>query len=80
MDDIVERLREEIDSVKVDVQVLREAADEIERLREWKFVADLFGVAFRIDDWGQYPPSNGDDVHKAVMAYERLKTEEARRG
>lgn len=34
VDDIVERLREEIDSVKVDVQVLREAADEIERLRE----------------------------------------------
>jgi hypothetical protein len=53
---------------------------EIERLREWKSVADLFGVAFRVDEWGQYPPSNGDDVHKAVLAYERLKTKEARRG
>jgi hypothetical protein len=53
---------------------------EIERLQEWKSVADLFGVAFRVDEWGQYPPSNGDDVHKAVIAYERLKTKEARRG
>jgi hypothetical protein len=51
---------------------------EIERLQEWKLVADLFGVAFRVDEWGQYPPSNGDDVHKAVLAYERLKTKEAR--
>ena len=33
-DDIVTRLREECESLKVDVQVLREAADEIERLRE----------------------------------------------
>ncbi len=32
-DDIVTRLREEIDSLKVDVQVLRDAIAEIERLR-----------------------------------------------
>jgi len=32
-DDIVTRLRDECESLKVDVQVLREAADEIERLR-----------------------------------------------
>lgn len=35
-DNIVTRLREEIDSLKVDVQVLREAADEIERLTGWR--------------------------------------------
>lgn len=42
-DDIVTRLREECESLKVDVQVVREAADEIERLRaerdRWREVA-----------------------------------------
>ena len=33
IDDIVDRLLEECDSVKVDVQVLRDAVDEIIRLR-----------------------------------------------
>lgn len=58
----------------------RQALAEIKRLREWKAVADLFGAAFRMDEWGQYPPSNGDDVHQAARAYEQLRTEEARRG
>lgn len=67
------------DLANAEAKISNQAA-EIERLREWKLVADLFGVAFRVDEWGQYPPSNGDDVHEAVLAYERLKTKEARRG
>jgi hypothetical protein len=82
VDDIVDQLRNLASALERNQgrSTVVAAADEIERLREWKLVADLFGVAFRVDEWGQYPPSNGDDVHKAVLAYERLKTMEARRG
>lgn len=46
-DDIVTRLRDEIDSLKVDVQVLRDAADEIERLRS---VGDALVASIRNHD------------------------------
>ena len=60
-DDIVTRLRDECESLKVDVQVLREAADEIERLRamcdQFAESAKMFGtqwgsevVDFRINE------------------------------
>lgn len=60
--------------------IVQDAKAEIERLLKYKEVADLFGAAFRMDEFGQYPPSNGDDVHRAVLAYTRLKTAETRRG
>lgn len=91
-DDVVERLRlaakpEEWTSVwgltVVRCSLMREAADEIERLREasnrWKHVAALFGEAFAIDEFGQYVPSDGSDVFRAVLAYEQAKREEADR-
>lgn len=62
------------------VDVVSDALTEIERLWEWKAVADLFGAAFRLDEWGQYPPSNADGIHQAACAYERLRTKEFRRG
>ena len=91
-DDIADRLRlaakpEEMASVwgltVVRCSMMREAADEIERLRvadsRWRHVAQLFGEAFAVDEYGQYVPSDGSDVFRAVLAYEQAKREEARR-
>jgi hypothetical protein len=80
-DDIVTRLRELAakqdaewsDPTDAPLTMYQVAADEIERLREWKKVADLFGIAFRMDEFGQYPVTNGDDVHQAVLAWERAR-------
>jgi len=58
--------------------ITTEAADEIERLREWKEVAKMFGECFRMDEFGQFPTSNDGDVLEAVKAWERLRTKEAR--
>lgn len=79
----IERLRAEVNmmaSAQAGWGKVARLTDEIEQLREYKAVADMFGAAFRMDEWGQYPPSNGDDVHQAALAYERLKTKEARHG
>lgn len=60
--------------------VHREAADEIERLQDerdnWKRVADLFGKAYTTDESGQFAISNGSDLFRAVMAYERALRDE----
>ena len=53
---------------------LAQAADEIERLREWKAVANMFGECFRMDEFGQSPVSDGQDVFQATLAWERLRT------
>ena len=90
-DDIVTRLRKinnrlevsqlrEVNHLKVaDVQnSLTEAISEIERLREWKQVADMFGQCFRMDEFGQSLVSDGKDVFEATLAWERLRTKDAR--
>lgn len=55
--------------------VHREAADQIERLQDerdnWKKVAELFNNAYTTDESGQFAISNGSDLFRAVMAYER---------
>lgn len=53
-EDIVTRLHEEIDSLKVDVQVLRDAADEIERLRA---AGDALAINYELmleQDWSAF--------------------------
>lgn len=83
-DDIVTRLLNACDSNNcwcpmIDKRcIYAEAADEIERLREWKAVADMFGECFRMDEFGQFPTSNDGDVLEAVKAWERLQTKDAR--
>lgn len=80
--DIVNRLRRLVDEQRgyrnLQWHCLK-AADEIEVLREecnrWKHVAELFGEAFAINEYGQYVDSDGSDVHRAVLAYERAKRE-----
>ena len=73
-DDIVTRLHEEIDSLKADVQVLRDAITEIERLRAE--LADVWtianGLATRIENI-----SSGNAA--ALQAYDNA-LHEARRG
>lgn len=60
-----------------DATLYRRAADEIERLRaernEWRCVVTLFGDAFAIDEFGQFVPSDGSDVIRAVLAYEEAR-------
>ena len=60
--------------------VHREAADEIERLQaerdNWKKVAELFNNAYTTDESGQFAISNGSDLFRAVMAYERALRDE----
>lgn len=55
-DDIVTRLLEEIDSLKVDVQVLRDAIVEIERLRAaGDALAEMVAVRLPLEgDWPDY--------------------------
>ena len=87
-DDIVTRLRQHCDTSHIpnlpcdwlgtkcrDCQ----SADEIERLQEWKQVANMFGECFRMDEFGQFPTSNDGDILEAVKAWERLRTKDARR-
>jgi hypothetical protein len=79
-DDIVTRLRgydfmRDGDTPEV---IMTEAADEIERLREWKQIANMFGQCFRMDEFSQFPTSNDGDVLQAVNAWEYLRTKEVR--
>jgi hypothetical protein len=79
--DEIERLREMVNSI-ANAQdgwgrVPRLEA-EIERLREWKEVANMFGECFRMDEFGQSPVSDGQDVFQATLAWERLRTKEGR--
>lgn len=75
-DDIVTRLRSTAHTGGA--LIGPEAADEIERLRKWKEIADMFGECFRMDEYGQFPTSNDGDVLEAVKAWERLKKEETK--
>jgi hypothetical protein len=77
--DIVIRLRD-WDDQQPPFQIMIDAADEIERLRadnhHWKRVADLFGKAYTTDESGKFAISNGSDLFRAVMAYERALRDE----
>jgi hypothetical protein len=56
------------------------AALENQRLQasrdRWKRVADLFGKAYTTDESGKFAISNGSDLFRAVMAYERALRDE----
>ena len=79
--DEIERLRNSLAEQTIIHEVQKtNTLSEIERLREWKDVANMFGECFRIDEFGQYPVSNGDDVWQATLAWERLRTKEAHGG
>jgi len=58
-----------------DWSLCHDAAKEIEQLRtnceRWKKVADLFGRAYTTDKSGQFVISDGSDLFRAVMAYEK---------
>ena len=72
-DDIVTRLAEEIDSLKADPQVLRDAIVELERLRA---LGDELDEALT---WDQSCPYDAATT-RAVIKQRRLAWQEARRG
>ncbi len=83
VDDIVTRLQEQLDGaipMVIERQDVRDALDEIERLRKRDAVLELFAKAFHVDEYGQFPVTNGEDVWAAVLAYAQMRVEEARRG
>lgn len=79
--DMIHRLREQYIIDQADIQRLKDENDALRDVvkaltssrDDWKNVASMFGEAFRIDEWGQYVPSDGSDVFKAVLAYEKVK-------
>jgi len=72
----IERLRKELTTEQTLVML---GQVEINHLQEWKQVANMFGECFRMDEFGQSPVSDGQDVFQATLAWERLRTKEARR-
>lgn len=80
MDDIVEQLKDMYEYEPAGQDSYREAIDEIERLRKRDAVLELFAKAFHVDEFGQFPVTNGEDVWAAVLAYAQMRVEETRRG
>ena len=73
--DEIERLRKELTTEQTLVML---GQVDINHLQEWKQVANMFGECFRMDEFGQSPVSDGQDVFQATLAWERLRTKEAR--
>jgi transketolase len=71
--DEIERLRKELTTEQTLVML---GQVEINHLQEWKQVANMFGECFRMDEFGQSPVSDGQDVFQATLAWERLRTKE----
>lgn len=78
--DLLLAARRQYDTHLIQKDLIASKDDEIERLRKRDAVLELFAKAFPVDEYGQFPVTNGEDVWAAVLAYAQMKVEEARRG